>query len=328
MEMAKKRILSGMRPTGKMHIGHLHGALSNWVKLQDEYETYHMVADWHALTTDYADTSGIIPNTREMVIDWLTAGLDPKKSVIFRQSDIMEHAELNLLLSMVTPLGWLFRCPTYKEQLQEIKNKDLHNLGFLGYPVLQAADIIIYKANAVPVGEDQLPHIELTREIVRRFNNFYGGVFPEPKGLVTKFARVPGTDGRKMSKSYGNAIALDEEPDEIKKKVQTMFTDPQKIRANDPGHPEGCVVFAFHSIYNPGVKACEAECKAGSRGCVACKKELMQFLIDGLAPLREKRKQIAADKGLVENVLEDGRKRASETARATMEEVRKAMKLR
>lgn len=317
-----------MRPTGKMHVGHLHGALSNWVKLQDEYETYHMVADWHALTTDYADTSGVLPNTREMVIDWLTAGLDPKKSVIFRQSDVMEHAELNLLLSMVTPLGWLFRCPTYKEQLQEIKNKDLHNLGFLGYPVLQAADIVIYKANAVPVGEDQLPHIELTREIVRRFNNFYGEVFPEPQGLVTKFARVPGTDGRKMSKSYGNAITLDEEPDEIKKKVQTMFTDPQKIRANDPGHPEGCVVFAFHSIYNPEAKKCEAECKAGSRGCVACKKELTQFLADGLAPLREKRKKIAAEKGLVDSVLEDGRKRASETARKTMEEVRKAMKLR
>ncbi|MFH1368828.1 MAG: tryptophan--tRNA ligase [Elusimicrobiota bacterium] len=328
MTKQKKRILSGMRPTGKMHVGHLYGALSNWAKLQDEYECYHMVADWHALTTDYADTAGIIPNTREMIIDWLAAGLDPKKSVIFRQSDVIEHAELNLLLSMVTPLGWLFRCPTYKEQLQELKDKDLHNLGFLGYPVLQAADIMIYKANAVPVGEDQLPHIELTREICRRFNNLYGEVFPEPQGLVTKFARVPGIDGRKMSKSYGNAIDMDEEPEGIKKKIQQMFTDPQKIRANDKGHPEGCVVFAFHSIFNPACGAREKECKEGATGCVACKKELMQLMIDGLAPLREKRNKIASDKNLVDDVLEDGRKRALTAARQTMQETRKAVKLK
>jgi len=326
--MAKQRILSGMRPTGKMHIGHLLGALSNWVRLQDEYETYHMVADWHALTTDYSDTAGIIPNTREMVLDWLTAGLDPKKSVIFRQSDVIEHAELHLLFSMITPLGWLFRCPTYKEQLKELKDKDLHNYGFLGYPVLQAADIMIYKANAVPVGEDQLPHVELTRELCRRFNNFYGDVFPEPQGLVTKFPRVPGIDGRKMSKSYGNAISLDEEPEAITKKVQQMFTDPLKLRANDKGHPEGCVVFALHSVYNPKYKSREAECKEGSIGCVACKKELTRLMSEALAPLREKRKQLAADKDLVNDVLEDGRKRASEAARATMEEVRKAMKLK
>ena len=317
-----------MRPTGKMHIGHLYGALTNWARLQDEYECFHMVADWHALTTDFADTSGIIPSTREMVIDWLTAGLDPKKSVIFRQSDVIEHAELHLLLSMITPLGWLFRCPSYKEQLKELKDKDLHNFGFLGYPVLQAADIMIYKANAVPVGEDQLPHVELTREICRRFNNFYGEVFPEPQGLVTKFARVPGIDGRKMSKSYGNAISLDEEPENIKKKVQQMFTDPQKIRANDPGHPEGCVVFAFHGIFNTNCAAREKECKAASIGCVACKKELMQLVIDGLAPLREKRIKIASDKNLVDDVLEEGRKKALETARATMEQVRRAIKLK
>jgi tryptophanyl-tRNA synthetase len=323
----KKRILSGMRPSGKLHVGHLYGALKNWVQLQDEYQCFYMVADWHALTTDYADTSNIKENSREMVIDWLTAGLDPEKSVIFRQSDIIEHAELFLLLSMVTPLGWLFRCPTYKEQLKEIKDKDIHTFGFLGYPVLQAADILIYKAHAVPVGEDQLPHLELTREICRRFNNYYGELFPEPQAILTKSARVPGIDARKMSKSYGNAITLGEEPDDIKKKVQQMFTDPSKIRANDPGHPEGCVVFAFHEIFTTGFKMIEAECKKGARGCVACKKQLTDALSASLAPLREKRKTISADKILVERILTEGGKKAKEAAFATMAEVRKAVKL-
>lgn len=325
--MNKKRILSGMRPSGKLHLGHLYGALSNWVKFQDEYQCFYMVADWHALTTDYADTSNVSANTKEMVIDWLTVGIDPAKSVIFRQSDIIEHAELFLLLSMVTPLGWLFRCPTYKEQLKEIKDKDIHTFGFLGYPVLQAADILIYKASAVPVGEDQLPHLELTREICRRFNNYYGELFPEPQALLTKAARVPGIDARKMSKSYGNAITLGEEPDSIKKKVQQMFTDPVKIRANDPGHPEGCVVFAFHEIFNKDFKIIETECKQGARGCVTCKKQLMEFLESAIAPLREKRKALSAETGLVEKILEEGGKKAKEAAFATMKDVRKALKL-
>lgn len=325
--MKKKRILSGMRPSGKLHLGHLFGALNNWAKLQDEYECFYMVADWHALTTDYADTSEILKNTKEMVIDWLCAGLDPKKSVLFKQSEILEHSELFTLLSMITPLGWLFRCPTYKEQLKEITDKDLHTFGFLGYPVLQAADILVYKANAVPVGEDQLPHLELTREITRRFNNFYGNVFPEPQALLTKSPRIPGIDGRKMSKSYGNSITICEEPSAIRSKVQQMFTDPQKIRANDPGHPEGCVVYAFQEIYNKDVKTLKTDCQQGKIGCVACKKNLSQLLIDGLASLREKRKEIENNKNLVDDILSDGKKRAKEVAEKTMEEVRKAIKL-
>ena len=316
-----------MRPSGKLHLGHLYGALQNWVRLQDEYQCFYMVADWHALTTDYEDTSRIGENTREMVIDWLTVGIDPSRSVIFRQSDVAEHAELFLLLSMVTPLGWLFRCPTYKEQLKEIKDKDIHTFGFLGYPVLQAADILIYKASAVPVGEDQLPHLELTREICRRFNNYYGELFPEPQAILTKAARVPGIDARKMSKSYGNAITLGEEPDDIKKKVQQMFTDPVKIRANDPGHPDGCVVYAFHEIFTGDFKVIEDECKTGDRGCVVCKKQLMEALAAAIAPLREKRNRLSAEKGLVENILAEGGKKAREAAKATMAQVRKAVKL-
>jgi tryptophanyl-tRNA synthetase len=325
--MTKKRILSGMRPSGKLHMGHLFGALNNWVKLQDEYQCFYMVADWHALTTEYESTANIIPNTHDMVIDWLSVGIDPKKSVIFRQSDVIEHSELFLLLSMITPLGWLFRCPTYKEQLTEVKNKDLHNFGFLGYPVLQAADILIYKANAVPVGEDQLPHLELTREITRRFNNFYGEVFPEPQAILTKSPRVPGIDGRKMSKSYGNSLDLADEPEIIKKKVQQMFTDPIKMRLTDPGHPEGCVVFAFHKIYNPEAAALEKDCKEGKTGCVQCKQIISKMLAEALAPVREKRKQLMQEKNLVSDILADGKKRAQEVARATMEEARRAVKL-
>lgn len=325
--MAKKRILSGMRPTGKLHLGHLFGALENWVSLQEQYDCCYMVADWHALTTDYANTAPIIGNIREMVIDWMTVGIDPAKSIIFRQSQVPEHAELFLLLGMITPLGWLFRCPTYKEQLKELKDKDLHNLGFLGYPVLQAADILVYKASAVPVGEDQLPHLELTREIARRFNNFYGDVLPEPQGLLTKASRVPGVDGRKMSKSYGNAILLSEEPESVRKKVQQMFTDPKKIRATDVGHPEGCVVFAFHSIFSPEYKTLETECKKGNVGCVSCKKKIADLLIEALAPLREKRQMISENPSLVDDVLNEGQKKAQEIARRTMEEVRSAVKL-
>jgi tryptophanyl-tRNA synthetase len=325
--MSKKRILSGMRPSGKLHLGHLFGALNNWVKLQDEYECYYMVADWHALTTDYADTSKVQDNIREMVIDFLTVGLDPAKSVIFKQSDVFYHAELHLILSMITPLGLLFRCPTYKEQLKEVQNKDLHNYGFLGYPVLQAADILVYKASAVPVGEDQLPHLELTREVARKFNGYYGEVLIEPKGLLTQSARLPGIDNRKMSKSYGNAITLSETPEEVDKKVRQMFTDPLKIRANDLGHPEGCVVFAFHKIYNPNCQARETECKEGKIGCVACKKELINFLNISLAPMIEKRNSISKDKNFINDVLNEGKKKALKTAGETMEQVRKALKI-
>ncbi len=316
-----------MRPSGKLHIGHLFGALNNWVKLQDEYDCFYMVADWHALTTDYAETGSIALNSREMVIDWLTVGIDPKKSVIFRQSDVVEHAELFLLLSMITPLGWLFRCPTYKEQLQEVTSKDLQTFGFLGYPVLQAADIMLYQATVVPVGEDQLPHLELTREICRRFNNLYGEIFPEPQGLLTPAARVPGIDARKMSKSYNNAIALDEEPAEIKKKVQQMFTDPLKLRAKDPGHPDGCVVYAFHVLYNPGASVRKEECAQGAIGCVACKAQVVEFVEAGIAPLREKRRVVSRQTGMIDDILNDGKIRARAVAEQTMQTVRGAIKL-
>jgi len=326
--MNKKRVLSGMRPTGKLHLGHLFGAIDNWVAMQNEYQCCYMVADWHALTTDYANTKNILPNSKEMVLDWLACGIDPKKAVIFRQSEVPEHAELNLLLGMITPLGWLFRCPTYKEQLGELKDKDLHNFGFLGYPVLQAADILIYKANVVPVGEDQLAHLELTREIARRFNGIYSDVFPEPQALLTPSKRVPGLDGRKMSKSYGNAITLDEKPETIKQKVMQMFTDPQKIRANDQGHPEGCVVFAFNKLYNTNFSQIENACKEGHTGCVQCKKMLIELLCAALLPLAQKREELKRQKGLVENVLEAGAKSAKELAFQTMEEVRKAVHLK
>ncbi len=318
-----------MRPTGKLHIGHYFGALSNWVSLQETYDSFYMVADWHALTTDYANTGGIIGNSREMVLDWLASGIDPEKSVIFRQSDVPAHAELSMLLGMITPLGWLFRCPTYKEQLTEIKDKDLHNLGFLGYPVLQAADITLYMASAVPVGQDQLPHLELTREIVRRFNNLYGNVLVEPQAILTKSAKVPGLDMRKMSKSYGNAITIDDEPEMIHTKLMKQaFTDPTRARATDPGHPDGCAVFAYHQLFNGQAAVREAECKAGSIGCVACKKQCAQLMAEGLAPVREKRRQLAADKNLVEAILEKGAKRANEAAEDTMRQVRAALKLR
>ena len=322
----KKKVLSGMRPTGRLHLGHYFGALKNWIRLQDEYECYYMSADWHALTTDYADTSKINENTFEMVADWITAGVNPEKSVIFKQSEVSQHGELFLILSMITPLGWLYRCPTYKEQLSEIKNKDLNNFGFLGYPVLQAADILLYKADLVPVGEDQLAHLELTREIARRFNNFYGSFLTEPQAMLAKSARVPGTDARKMSKSYGNSVLLGENDDGIKKKVQEMYTDPLKIRKDDPGHPQGCVVFAFHKIFNENYKEREAECKAGSVGCVFCKRQLIDALSAFMKPLSEKRAELMGDKAYLEKIIKEGGRKARETAAETMSHIRKALK--
>ncbi|MDR2425801.1 MAG: tryptophan--tRNA ligase [Endomicrobium sp.] len=322
----KKKVLSGMRPTGRLHLGHYFGALKNWIELQNEYDCFYMSADWHALTTDYADTSKINENTFEMVADWITVGINPEKSVIFKQSQVSQHSELFLVLSMITPLGWLYRCPTYKEQLNEIKNKDLNNFGFLGYPVLQAADILLYMADIVPVGEDQLAHLELTREITRRFNNFYGNVLVEPQSKLTESARVPGIDARKMSKSYGNSLLLGEDDDSIKKKVRDMYTDPLKIKKDDIGHTEGCVVFTFHKIFNKNYKERETECKAGSIGCVTCKKQLTEMLSVFMRPLAQKRADIMKDKSYLEKVLKEGTEKARETAASTMSDIRKALK--
>jgi tryptophanyl-tRNA synthetase len=322
----KHKALSGMRPTGRLHLGHFFGALSNWIQLQEECECYYMSADWHALTTDYADTSKIDENTIEMIADWITAGISPEKAVIFKQSGVPQHSELFLILGMLAPLGWLERCPTYKEQIKEIKNKDLNNFGFLGYPVLMAADILLYKSDIVPVGEDQLSHLEFAREIARRFNNFYGGTLIEPKEMLTEMAKVPGIDGRKMSKSYGNSILLGEEADGIKEKVKNMFTDPAKIKKDDPGHPGGCVVFAFHKTLNPDFAKREEECKSGAIGCVMCKKQITEVLVEFMKPLCEKRKNLISDKAYLSNILKIGTQKACETAQKTMNEIRKALK--
>src|SRR4030066_2199283 len=248
--MSKKRVLSGMQPSGKLHIGNLVGALQNWVKLQDKYECYYFIADWHALTSQYADTSQIKDNIKDVLVNWLSAGIDPERATIFIQSHVPEHAELHILLSMITPLGWLERVPSYKEKQEEIKDRDLHTYGFLGYPVLQSADILSYKANYVPVGIDQLPHLEITREICRRFNYFYSNVFPEPEGLLTEFPKVVGLDGRKMSKTYNNCIYLSDSPQEVEQKIKTMITDPQRVKRTDRGDPEKSPVFQLHKIFS------------------------------------------------------------------------------
>lgn len=327
---AKPRILSGMRPTGKLHLGNLVGALSNWVRLQDEYESYHFVADWHMLTTDYADTSGLQANILEMVTDWLAAGLDPEKATFFVQSRILEHAELHLIFSMITPLGWLERVPSYKEQLENIKDRDLHTYGFLGYPVLQAADILMYKANAVPVGEDQVAHVELTREIARRFNHFYGAIFPEPQAQLTPAPRLPGTDGRKMSKSYGNAIFVSDPGLVVSKKLATMITDPARKRRTDKGNPDVCPVFDLHKIFSaPAViDRVNRECRTAEIGCLDCKALLAGFVNERLKPIQERRKQYEQNPQRVWEILDEGTARARKVAEATMSEVRKAVNLR
>ena len=327
--MSNKRVLSGMRPTGKLHLGHVVGALNNWVKLQNEYECFHLIADWHALTSDYADTSRIRENRIEMMVDWLAAGLDPKKSVMFVQSAVPQHAELHLLLSMITPLGWLERVPTYKEQRDNITDKDLGNYGFLGYPVLQSADILMYKGNYVPVGEDQVPHVELTREICRRFNSYYGDVFPEPQALLTPVSRLPGLDGRKMSKSYGNDISLSDTPEEITKKIKTMMTDPARKRRTDPGNPEVCPVFAYHKIYSPKetVQTVDRECRVAGVGCIDCKKWMSERLIENLSPLLQRRQEYAARTDEIKDIIADGNLKASVVAAQTMDQVRDAVQL-
>jgi len=322
----KNRIFSGMRPTGSLHIGHL-SVLQNWVALQEEYDSYYGIVDWHALTTGYEDKLQLKALIREIALDWLSVGIDPNKSAIFVQSQVKEHAELHLLFSMFTPMSWLERVPTYKDQIQQLgeDGKDLHTYGFLGYPLLQAADILIYKANAVPVGEDQIPHIELCREIARRFNHLYDSVFPEPQALIGKVPLLPGVDGRKMSKSYNNAISLTASTEEIGQKVRQMITDPQRIRKDDPGHPEVCVVAKFHRIYSTlDVQSIEEDCKAGKIGCVACKKRLAENIDQVLAPYRERRKYWE-DGDKVEQALLAGAEKARKTASTTMDEVRKAM---
>ncbi|HLN83688.1 MAG TPA: tryptophan--tRNA ligase [Candidatus Binatia bacterium] len=317
-------IVSGMRPTGRLHLGHFHGALENWLRLQREYQCYFFVADWHALTTDYATPQGIQQNTLEMVMDWLSIGLDPARAVIFRQSQVIEHAELHLIYSMITPVPWLERNPTYKEQIKELTGKDLSTYGFLGYPVLQAADITIYKANKVPVGVDQAPHVELTREIVRRFNQLYQPIFPEPEVLLTEAQKVPGLDGRKMSKSYGNAVFLSDTPQEIDQKLSRMMTDPARVRRSDPGEPEKCPAFQLHKIYctPEEIEQVSVGCRTAGIGCLECKKVMIKHVIDDLAPFREKRAHYEKKPAEVEKILAEGTDVAQQAAAATMTEVR------
>lgn len=325
-----QRVLSGMRPTGKLHFGHYHGVLANWLRLQEEHECFFFVADWHALTTDYANPSGIKENVREMVLDWLSVGIDPERAVVFRQSSIKEHAELLVLLSMITPLPWLERNPTYKEQLQEIKDKDLHTYGFLGYPVLQTADIIVYKANKVPVGIDQAPHVELSREITRRFNHFYGQVFPEPETLLTAIPKVLGTDGRKMSKSYNNAIFLSDEPGEVEKKILTMMTDTARKKRTDAGNPDLCPLFiTFHNLYSDEktISWVREGCTKALIGCIECKRSVIPRVLAMLEPIQKRRKDLAADPERVKCILDKGFEKAAPVAAETMKEVRSAMGL-
>jgi tryptophanyl-tRNA synthetase len=327
--MAKQRVLSGMRPTGKLHLGHLVGALDNWKQLQEDYDCFFFAADWHALTTEYAQPDIIRGSIQEMILDWLSVGLSPEKGVLFIQSKIKEHAELHLLLSMITPNPWLERVPSYKEQQQELTNRDLSTYGFLGYPLLQTADIIIYKAHRVPVGIDQVPHVELSREVARRFNFFYGPVFPLPEPMLTEVPKLLGIDGRKMSKSYDNAIFISDSPDEIRRKVSIMFTDPNRIKRSDPGNPDICNVFSFHQVYSSAqtVEQVNRECRQARLGCVEDKKQLAETLVTYLAPIREERDRYLQNPRRVEEILEDGCQRARMIAAQTMEEVRAAMKI-
>jgi tryptophanyl-tRNA synthetase len=324
-EVKKERILSGMRPTGPLHLGHLHGVLKNWVSLQQNYECFYFIADWHALTTEYESPEKISEYSKELFLEWLSVGIDPEKSVIFLQSEVKEHIELYLLFGMITPVAWLERNPTYKDMLQNLKNKDLATYGFLGYPVLQAADILIYKAKKVPVGLDQVPHLELTREIARRFNYLYKtDFFPEPEPLLSETPKVPGIDGRKMSKSYGNAIFLIDTPEEVKKKVLSYITDTQRPRKSDPGDPENrCIAFNLIKLYFPHEKLKEIieDCKKAKLGCRECKNQLAEKVIEFLTPVWEKRK--ALEKEDWKEMLAEGIKKAKEIARQTLEEAEK-----
>ena len=317
------RVLSGMRPTGPLHLGHLLGALENWKRLQQAHECFFMVADLHALMGEYENPAALKQNSIEMVMDWIASGVDPARSVIFIQSQVPEHSELALILGMMTPLGWLERNPTYKEQLREVKGRDLTTYGFLGYPVLQTADILLYKADQVPVGEDQLAHLELAREIVRRFKHFYKkDIFPEPKPLLTPEARILGTDRRKMSKSYDNAVNLSDTPEEIRRKILSMVTDPAHIKVTDPGHPDVCNVFSYYKIFSDDatVKVAYDWCSGAKKGCIDCKKGLADLVEEKIRPIREARNKISKDQ--VCDILLKGNRKASEIAKKTMEEVK------
>ena len=322
-----KRVFSAMRPTGKLHLGHSVGALNNWLELQKKYQCIFGVVDWHALMGEYEQSKTISGNIIDMVVDWIACGIDPEKSIIFVQSQVPEHVELQMVLSCITPLGWLERNPTYKEQLREIKTRDLQTYGFLGYPVLQAADILLYKANAVPIGEDQLPHIELTREIARRFNHiFKTEYFEDCEAILTKTPRLLGLDGRKMSKSYENAINLSDPEDIIKKKVRTMFTDPKRVRLEDPGHPDQCNVFSYYEVFGAEKSGeVRAWCTRAQKGCTDCKMILADILIDQLKKVREKRNELVQDKDRIRDILNDGRRKARAIAQQTMQEIREVI---
>lgn len=325
----KQRVLSGMQPSGRMHLGNLFGALNNWKKLQNEYDAYFFIADWHALSTQYADTSHIREYIREMLVDWLAVGMDPEKCTLFQQSQVPEHAVLHVLLSMITPIPWLERNPTYKEQQQELGDRDLATFGFLGYPVLQSADILIYKAQFVPVGVDQLPHLELTREIARRFNSLYRPVLVEPEALLTETPKILGIDRRKMSKSYGNAIYLSESPNATEKTVQKMITDPLKIKKGDPGRPEICNVFTYHTIFSgkDEVQQIDRDCRSGALGCVDCKAWMAKNLNVYLEPIRKKRTELEKQPKKLDKILSEGSTQARKVAQKTLDEVKEAMKI-
>jgi tryptophanyl-tRNA synthetase len=329
--VTRKRVVSGMRPTGRLHLGHLVGALQNWVDLQRDYDCFYFVADWHALTSEYAATEGIVENALDNVADWIAAGIDPEKSTLFVQSLIPEHAELYLLLQMVTPIPWLERVPTYKEQIEQLAEKDLSNLGFLGYPLLQTADVVIYNAHFVPVGEDQVAHLELSREVVRRFHNFYGEIFVEPQPLLTPTPRLPGLDNRKMSKSYGNTIDLSDDAETVTRKVRQMYTDPKRVRADIPGTVEGNPVFVYHDAFNPDgaeVDDLKARYRGGKVGDVEVKTKLAAAINAVLEPMRERRRTALAQPGYLRDVLIEGSRRARTVAEETMDRVRTAVHLR
>ena len=325
----KKRILSGMRPTGPLHMGNYLGALDNWVKMQEQYECFFFVADWHALTSNYEKPGPMEEYVRQMLIDWLSAGLSPEKSTIFVQSKVPEHAELFLVFSMITPVPWLERNPTYKDQIVQLQNKDLSTFGFLGYPVLQAADILIYKAQGVPVGVDQVPHVEITREIARRFNFLYGSIFPEPESILTQTPKILGLDRRKMSKSYDNAIYLSDTPEEIRAKVMQMVTDPQRARRSDPGNPDVCNVFEFHRLYtDPETRQqIDGQCRNAEIGCVECKRIMADNLVQALAPLRERRQYYLDHPEIVQEIMVEGSRKARRVAVETLQQVKSALRI-
>jgi tryptophanyl-tRNA synthetase len=322
-------VVSGARPTGRLHLGHLNGALKNWLQLQQQYRCFFFIADWHALTTEYADPAALRSHSESMLLDWLAVGIDPERAVLFGQSDVPAHAELFVMFSMIVPVPWLERVPSYKEQQEQLEGKDLSTFGFLGYPLLQAADILVYKATHVPVGEDQLPHVELTREVARRFNRLYREIFPEPQGIVMPAARVPGTDGRKMSKSYGNAVDLTDDPRFIYDKLSRMVTDVRRKRRSDPGDPKDCPAFRLHEIYCTEEEKAELTegCKTAKIGCLDCKKVMIHHVVEELEPIRLRRLQLDERPGLAGEVLAEGATRAREVAAATLDEAKRGMGL-